>query len=107
MPGVHIPDEIVARLRKTPKEKKREEGKKICVEIIEQVRELEGVAGVHIMAYRQEELVAEIVEEAGLLPRPWRRGVSGPDRGRPRAKRSKQVPQEGSAFAESIRQSNE
>ncbi len=70
IPGVHIPDEIVERLRKTPKAKKREEGKKICVEIIQQVREIEGVAGVHVMAYRQEELVAEIIEEAALLPRP-------------------------------------
>jgi len=70
VPGVVIPDEIVDRLRKTPKEKKQEEGKRICVEIIQQVREIEGVAGVHLMAYRQEELVAEIIEEAGLLPRP-------------------------------------
>jgi methylenetetrahydrofolate reductase (NADPH) len=70
VPGVHIPDEVVERLRKTPKEKKQEEGKKICVEIIEQVREIEGVAGVHIMAYRQEEMVADIVKEAGLWPRP-------------------------------------
>lgn len=69
VPGVHIPDEIVERLKKTPKAQKREEGKKICVEIIQQVREIEGVAGVHVMAYRQEELVAEIVQEAGLLPR--------------------------------------
>ncbi len=45
-------------------------GKRICVEIIQQVREIEGVAGVHVMAYRQEELVAEIIAEAGLLPRP-------------------------------------
>ncbi|MCA9969993.1 MAG: methylenetetrahydrofolate reductase [Anaerolineales bacterium] len=70
VPGVHIPDELVDRLRKTPKAQKRAEGKRICVEIIQQVREIAGVAGVHIMAYRQEELVAEIVQEAGLLPRP-------------------------------------
>jgi len=82
VPGVHIPDEVVERLRKTPKEKKREEGKRICVEIIEQIREIEGVAGVHVMAYRQEELVAEIIEEAGLLPRPLRRGVPEPDSSR-------------------------
>jgi methylenetetrahydrofolate reductase (NADPH) len=74
VPGVVIPDEIVERLRKTPAERKREEGKRICVEIIRQVREIEGVAGVHVMAYRQEELVAEIIEEAGLLPRPRRAG---------------------------------
>ena len=69
VPGVYIPDEIVERLRKTPKKQKRDEGKRICVEIIQQVREIEGVSGVHIMAYRQEELVAEIVDDAQLLPR--------------------------------------
>ncbi len=76
VPGVRIPDEIIERLRKTPKEKKQAEGKRICVEIIQQVREIEGVAGVHVMAYRQEELVAEIIEEAGLLPRPLRAGAT-------------------------------
>jgi methylenetetrahydrofolate reductase (NADPH) len=70
VPGVVIPDEIVDRLRKTPQPRKQEEGKRICVEIIQQVREIECVSGIHIMAYRQEELVAEIVTEAGLLPRP-------------------------------------
>jgi methylenetetrahydrofolate reductase (NADPH) len=70
VPGVVIPDPIVDRLKKTPKEKQQEEGKQICIELIEQIREIEGVAGIHIMAYRQEELVAEIVEQSGLLPRP-------------------------------------
>ena len=70
VPGVVIPDQIIERLKKTPKENQQEEGKKICVEIIEEVREIEGIAGIHIMAYRQEELVAEIVEQSGLLPRP-------------------------------------
>ncbi|MCO6449551.1 MAG: methylenetetrahydrofolate reductase [Caldilineales bacterium] len=69
VPGIHIPDEIVDRLKKTPKERKQAEGKQICVEIIEQVREIEGVHGIHLMAYRQEELVAEIAAEVGLLPR--------------------------------------
>lgn len=73
--GVVIPDEIVNRLRKAPKEEKHEEGKRICIEIIQQVREIEGVAGVHVMAFRQEELVAEIIEESGLLPRRKQREV--------------------------------
>ncbi|MFQ5342299.1 MAG: methylenetetrahydrofolate reductase [Anaerolineae bacterium] len=73
--GVVIPDEIVNRLRKAPKEEKHEEGKRICIEIIQQVREVEGVAGVHVMAFRQEELVAEIIEESGLLPRRKQREV--------------------------------
>ncbi len=89
VPGIHIPDEIVERLHKTPPQKKREEGKRICVEIIQQVREIEGVAGVHVMAYRQEELVAEIIEEAGLLPRPRRIGGPEPDSDRDRVRRSK------------------
>ena len=51
---------------------------RICVEIIQQVREIAGIDGVHVMAYRQEELVAEIVEDAGLFPRPRRTGASDP-----------------------------
>ena len=69
VPGVRIPDEVVDRLAKTPKKLKVEEGKKICIEIIQQLREIGGVHGVHLMAYRQEEAVAEIVERAGLLRR--------------------------------------
>ena len=69
VPGVWIPDAIVDRLAKTPKAQKAAEGKQICIEIIEQVREIPGVHGVHVMAYRQEETVAAIVQHAGLLDR--------------------------------------
>jgi len=79
VPGVVIPDEIVERLRKTQNTKKQIEGKRICIEIIQQVKEIKGVSGVHVMAYRQEELVAEIIEEAGLLPRPRQPDVHNPD----------------------------
>ncbi len=65
VPGVSIPDEIIDRMKRGGKG----EGKRLCVEIIQQIREIPGVAGVHIMAYRQEELVPEIVEDAGLLVR--------------------------------------
>jgi len=70
IPGVNIPNEIVDRLEKTPMKKKFEEGKKICLEIIQQVREIEGVAGIHMMAFHQNKLVSEIINEAGLMPRP-------------------------------------
>lgn len=69
VPGVWIPDAIVERLAKTPRARQAEEGKQICVEIIQQLRQIAGVHGVHVMAYRQEEAVAEIIERAGLLPR--------------------------------------
>jgi methylenetetrahydrofolate reductase (NADPH) len=69
VPGVWIPDAVVERLAKTPQKQKVEEGKRICIEIIQAVREIKGVHGVHLMAYRQEEAVAEIVHRAGILPR--------------------------------------
>jgi methylenetetrahydrofolate reductase (NADPH) len=53
VPGVSIPDEIISRLKSAPKGQQRREGKRICTEIIQQVREIPGVAGVHVMAYRQ------------------------------------------------------
>lgn len=69
VPGVWIPDALIDRLNKTPKQRQAEEGKQICIEIIQQVRAIEGVHGVHVMAYRQEETVAEIIQRAGLFPR--------------------------------------
>lgn len=79
VPGVVIPDEIVKRLRGTPKIKRRAVGKQICIEIIQQVKEIKGVAGIHVMAYQQEELVTEIIEEAGLLARPRQPGKTVDD----------------------------
>lgn len=74
VPGVEIPDEIIARLKGAANQ--AAEGKNLCVEIIQQVREIPGVRGVHVMAYRQEELVAEIIQEAGLLPRVTERDLA-------------------------------
>lgn len=67
VPGVVIPDALIRRLNGVPKSRQREEGKNVCIEIIQQILEIEGVKGVHVMAYRQEELVAEIIEESGVL----------------------------------------
>lgn len=69
IPGVVIPDMIVERLKAAPRERSQEEGMEICVELIQQIEEIPGVAGVHVMAYRQEEVVAEIIRRAGLFPR--------------------------------------
>src|SRR3990172_8673265 len=69
VPGVVIPDTVVERLRGVPSGRQREEGKGLWVDIIRGGRGIPGGGGVHVMAYRQEELGAEIMEEAGLLPR--------------------------------------
>ncbi|MBD3308691.1 methylenetetrahydrofolate reductase [candidate division KSB3 bacterium] len=66
--GLTVPDSYIDRLAAA--EDKAAEGIQICVEQIQQLREIEGIAGVHIMAIEWERRVPEIVEKAGLLPRP-------------------------------------
>jgi methylenetetrahydrofolate reductase (NADPH) len=66
--GITIPDAIIERMVKA--KEPAQEGIKICVEQIAQLREIEGVHGIHLMAIEWEEKVSEIVEGAGLLPRP-------------------------------------
>lgn len=70
VPGMDVPKELLQRMKDTPKEKQAEEGIKLAVETIHQLREIPGIAGVHIMAIEWEEKVGEIAEKAGLLPRP-------------------------------------
>jgi methylenetetrahydrofolate reductase (NADPH) len=70
VPGMDVPDKVVKRLGDTPKEKQAEEGIQICIESIQRLKEIKGVAGFHIMAIEWEEMVPEIVERAGLYPRP-------------------------------------
>jgi methylenetetrahydrofolate reductase (NADPH) len=89
VPGILVSDEIIQRMTDagkpwagkskdelTPDDKRarsqawRETGIQICIELIQQLREIEGVAGVHIMAIEWESAVKPIVEGAGLYPRP-------------------------------------
>ena len=65
VPGIHIPDPVIARLEGAKDQKL--EGKKICIELIQQIREIEGVSGIHVMAYRQEELVSDIITSSGIM----------------------------------------
>ena len=89
VPGILIPEEMVKRMTAagapwagkskdelTKEDKKarslawQEEGIRICIETIQQLQKVEGVAGVHIMAIEWEEAVKPLVEGAGLYPRP-------------------------------------
>lgn len=74
VPGMDVPDNLIKRMEKA--KDPQAEGVKICAEIISQVKKVKGVAGVHVMAIEWEEKVSEIVERAGLLPRP---APSAPD----------------------------
>ena len=67
VPGVHVPDAIVDRLERAPDP--RAEGKRICIELMRRIREIPGIAGVHVMAPKQDHLVPELVAESGVLGR--------------------------------------
>ena len=78
VPGVHIPDAVIARLEGA--ENQKEEGKRLCMDLLNEIREIPGVSGAHIMAYRQEHTVAEIIEATGVLEGrvPWYPGRDDP-----------------------------
>jgi methylenetetrahydrofolate reductase (NADPH) len=69
VPGLHIPDEVDARLRGVPADRVEEEGVRLCAELIQQVSEIPGVAGVHVMAVGFEEGIPEVLRRAGVPPR--------------------------------------
>ena len=71
--GAHVRAAILDRMEGAAEQ--RREGRDICIEIIQEVSEIEGVAGIHVMAYRQEEMAAEIIDRSGILKgrQPWRR----------------------------------
>ena len=78
VPGIHIPDSILKRVAGA--EKQAAEGRQVCIDIIQEVREIKGVSGIHMMAYRQEETVAEIIQKSGVLQgrTPWYPGRDQP-----------------------------
>lgn len=70
VPGVDVPDDVVQRMGSVPPEAQKEEGIRIALEIVEEVRSMPGVSGIHLMTINHEEAIPRVVEEAGLLPRP-------------------------------------
>jgi len=57
--GVSIPDDIINRIEKSKNEKA--EGTKICIELIQKYKLIEGVSGIHLMGYKQEEDIASVI----------------------------------------------
>lgn len=68
--GIDIPEEVIKRIADEPKEKQAAKGIEVCIEQIGELKEMEGIAGIHVMAIEWEEKLAEIIGGAGLLPRP-------------------------------------
>jgi len=77
VPGVHIPDAVIKRMAGA--QNQQDEGRKLCMELVQQIHEIDGVAGVHVMAFRQEEAVARIIDDSGVLAgrQPWYPGKDG------------------------------
>ena len=71
VPGIHIPDSVIERMKGAQDQTR--EGLNLCVDLIQEVRTIKGVSGVHVMAYRQEESVAEVIDRSGILAGrvPW------------------------------------
>ena len=57
--GINIPDEIINRIEKSKNEKA--EGVKICIELIQKYKLIEGVSGIHLMGYKQEQEIASVI----------------------------------------------
>ncbi len=66
--GMNIPDELIKRMESA--EDAKEEGIKICLEMIQKIKNIEGVSGIHLMPIGWESITPVILERAGLLPRP-------------------------------------
>jgi methylenetetrahydrofolate reductase (NADPH) len=69
--GVHIPDSVIKRLAGAKDQK--QEGVDLCIDLMQQIQEIEGVSGIHLMAYRQEHRIGEIVTKSKVLGTrvPW------------------------------------
>ena len=82
VPGIHVPDHVVRRLRGVPADRVAAEGVTLCVETIQALREIPGVAGVHVMAFGYERGVPEILERGGVRrdPVPLTAGSTEPSR---------------------------
>ncbi len=66
--GITVPDELITRMESA--EDPKEEGVRVCVEMIERIKNIEGVSGIHLMPIGWESITPTLLERAGLLPRP-------------------------------------
>jgi methylenetetrahydrofolate reductase (NADPH) len=70
VPGIDVPEAVVDRMDSVPEDGQWDEGVRLALEIVEEVRAIPGIRGLHLMSIRNETAIARVVEDAGLLPRP-------------------------------------
>jgi methylenetetrahydrofolate reductase (NADPH) len=70
VPGIDVPEEVLMRLERTLPDRQSEESIRMALETVAAVRDMPGVAGIHLIAIKWEEAIVRVADEAGLLPRP-------------------------------------
>ena len=70
LPGVVVPDAVIEALDAAGPDGETAEGVRLTVEIVRRLREVEGIAGVHVMGLGKEDPVRRVVADSGLFPRP-------------------------------------
>jgi len=70
VPGIDVPQELLDRMDATPKDRQAEEGLKIGLELVQELKEMQGVSGVHLISIKAPQVIAQVAEDAGFLPRP-------------------------------------
>ncbi len=69
VPGIDVPDSVMARLEGAPAGEQAKEGFRLALETVAALREVPGVSGVHLISINGQEAILRLIEEAGLLPR--------------------------------------
>ncbi len=78
VPGIDVPDEVMARLEHGPSELQAEEGFRLALETVAAIREIPGISGIHLISIKGQEAIVRLVEAAGLLPRSEPEGLPVP-----------------------------
>jgi methylenetetrahydrofolate reductase (NADPH) len=83
VPGIDVPDSLMARFESVPSDRQTEEGFRLALETVAAVREIQGVSGIHLISIKGQDAILRLVEAAGLLPRPEPEGgLIAPERHR-------------------------
>ena len=65
LPGTIIPDAVIDRLEGA--EEPKAEGRKICAELLQELAEIPGIAGAHVMAPQDPSVIAEVIDASGMV----------------------------------------
>jgi methylenetetrahydrofolate reductase (NADPH) len=66
VPGIDVPEDVLRRIESVPEDRQGEEGVRMALEIVEQLRAMPGLAGIHLMSIRNLDAILRLIDEAGL-----------------------------------------